>query len=130
MAYLIFFDKLTGEIQGYGTGPITASGASGITVSELIPNQNLQYVDLSIAGLPVTQRPTFPISVDKMSIAADGKDTATISGIPANTVCNYEGTNHTITDGMIEFTADHGGDYILQFTLFPYIPYSLTIRAS
>lgn len=89
-----------------------------------------QWVDLTVNPPAITPRPTMPTVVNKTSIVANGADTAIFSNIPNNTVCTYDGEDHVVTDGLIEFTADHDGDYTFTFTLFPYLPLTITITAT
>lgn len=128
MKTFTLYNSETGELKGYAFGDTIQCGDLGMIETTTIGNSDLEYVNIK-TGL-LEHRPQFAISVDKTTIVANNTDTAKITGIPANTVCTYEEAEHTITDGEIDFTAEHAGEYILTFSLWPYIDYSTTITAT
>lgn len=78
----------------------------------------------------VTPRPLMSIVTDRTAIPADGSSVAKITGIPAGATLTLDGDEHTVEDGEVDLTADHVGDYALSFSLFPYVPFSLTITGT
>jgi hypothetical protein len=90
-----------------------------------------------IAGSPptVTTRPATVCTLDKTTIADDGLDTATLSGIPIGAtvaVTDQNGTTtYTVNDGTLEITADDPGTITITVTpAFPYKPLTVTVTAS
>lgn len=121
-----------GEIQGVFSDSVSKAheGTELLFVSSIDTTQlhNL-YVDLTVNPPAITARPENPVVVNKTTIKADGSDAAIFSNIPNGTVCTHDGEIYTVTDGMIEFTTTHDGDYDFVFELFPYITASFTITA-
>lgn len=121
-----------GEIQGiFSDSVVEAHENTSLLYVDSIDMQLLKnmYVDLSVNPPAIKTRPTSPVVVNKTTIKADGSDTAIFSNIPNGTVCTHDGETYTVTDGMIEFTTTHDGDYDFVFELFPYITASFTITA-
>lgn len=121
-----------GEIQGvFSDSVVEAHENTSLLYVDSIDMQLLKnmYVDLTMNPPAIKTRPTSPVVVNKTTIKADGSDTAIFSNIPNGTVCTHDGETYTVTDGMIEFTTTHDGDYDFVFELFPYITASFTITA-
>lgn len=121
-----------GEIQGVFSDSVSKAheGTELLFVSSIDTTQlhNL-YVDLTVNPPKTTAKRENPVVVNKTTIKADGSDTAIFSNIPSGTVCTHDGETYTVTDGMIEFTTTHDGDYDFVFELFPYITASFIITA-
>lgn len=105
------------------------NGESYLTETGTSVMPKTHYVDLTVNPPAIKTRPTSPVVVNKTTIKADGSDTAIFSNIPNGTVCTHDGETYTVTDGVIEFTTTHDGDYDFVFELFPYITASFTITA-
>lgn len=121
-----------GEIQGvFSDSVVEAHENTFLLYVDSIDMQLLKnmYVDLSVNPPAINTRSTIPVVVNKTTIKADDSDTAIFSNIPNGTVCTHDGEIYTVTDGMIEFTTTHDGDYDFVFELFPYITASFTITA-
>lgn len=89
------------------------------------------YVDAG-AVLP---RPAFPGTLDKPAIAANGADSATLSGLPNLTTLSLAGPHGTsdyiIADGVFVFATTWPGLYVIKMTPpFPARPGQVTIHAS
>lgn len=89
---------------------------------------------VSSAGNLATKATITP-AVSKDSIAADGADTATISGLPVPCFVSVSGVLSfdpvTVLDGEVELTSDHPGDLVVNVRAEPgYLPLSLTIHAA
>ena len=116
-----------GEIIGKVSGCVVDVGDN----HTLIPyDQSPEGKYFNYAAQQVEERPIFPIVVNKSTIAADSTEEAIISNIPRGTVCTHDGDTYTVDDGLIEFTADHVGDYTFTFELFPYLPMTITVSAT
>jgi len=87
------------------------------------------YVDLNT--MTVVPRPDNLSTLDKTTVAADGTDLATISGIPAGSVVRITGQpEQTITDGVLELTFDTPGTYKIRIQSFPEKDTEFTIVAT
>lgn len=79
----------------------------------------------------VMERPAMPTAVDKTTIAADGADVATISGVPAGaTIVVYtafdDGTRlrssyYDVTDGVFEVLSMSPARMTIEVRIFPYL---------
>lgn len=108
-------------------------GGCSLLESERLPNDSDSYITGSPAA--VTDRPTPSCTIDKTSIAANGADTATLSGIPVGAsvrVTDGNGTtDYTVNDGVLEITADAPGTITATVTAaFPYKPLTVTVNAT
>lgn len=113
----IVYDLATGIIKrvgraldGAGGAPTARSQAAageGVIVGVADPETN--YVDP--ATKEIRARPLLALSVDRTTIAADGVDKATISGVPAGARYAVLGTPLTgqVDDGTIEVTSTRRG---------------------
>lgn len=127
------YKKNTGEIvyraSGQSSSQFENNELACITTIDNSVKGLTHYVDLTMNPPAIKTRPTNPVVVNKTTIKADGSDAAIFSNIPNGTVCTHDGETYTVTDGMIEFTTTHDGDYDFVFELFPYITASFTITA-
>ena len=114
-----------GSIYACVKGDASIPNLSFIECKDSLVSFDGEYVNIETKLLE--HRPNFALSVDKTELTADNKDEVTITNIPVGTVCNYENENHTINDGEIKFSCDIAGEYILKFSLWPYIDFSLTL---
>ncbi len=77
----------------------------------------------------VIPRPTLS-AFDKTSIAADGIDTATLSGLPDPCTILINGQEHTVTGGTLDLDADRPGTYRVEIRHFPYRDFAQEITAT
>lgn len=92
--------------------------------------EGLDDLTAYVVGGVVLEKQSFPLSVSPAQIAADGLDTATISGIPTGTQVEWpDGQTDTVTDGIVEFSVDLPGTYTLKFSAIPYLDQEVTIEA-
>lgn len=131
MRYVIYENN--GKIKWAATGAkpelFCLNGESYLT-SEANVSDKTHYVDLTCGSPILKQKPEMPVVANKTTIKADETDTVIFSNILNGTVCTHDSETYTITDGVLEFTATHDGEYNFTFTLFPYIPKTITITAS
>ena len=89
---------------------------------------NIHYVDLLSSSR--ADKASLSLVADKSSIAADGVDVATITGIPAGVSVSLNGAEPVeVTDGEVVFTSLDEGEHSLVFTGIPYLPTEVTIAA-
>lgn len=88
---------------------------------------NDYYVDLTTNS--IKQKVEMPLAVSKTTMKADSKDTVYIADIPSGAECFHDDESYVVTDGLIEFTADHDGTYSFRFELFPYLDTKVKIEA-
>ena len=125
--YTIYYDT-SGKIEGWSMGCMSLNTTiNKMTTAEPITSAELEWVNPA-TGL-IEHRPQFTISCDKQTILANGQDEASLTNIPENTQCWYDGETHTITGGKLEFLTSDAGEYSLQFSLFPYIDMTIHISA-
>ncbi len=113
----IVYDLASGLIRRIGhamdasgggqTARSQAAADEGVIVG--IAHPETQYVDP--ATKEIRTRPVLALSVDRTTIAADGVDKATISGVPAGARYAVLGTTITgqVDDGTIEVTSTKRG---------------------
>jgi hypothetical protein len=136
-AYTIY-ETATGKVRGFLQADVAPSadwfepGVSAIeSVGEFGDDGSAQY----LPGGVLTARPATACTLDKSTIAANGLDTATLSGIPSGaavSVTDQNGTTtYTVNDGALEITADEPGTITITVTpAFPYKPLTVTVTAS
>ena len=81
----------------------------------------------------ITPRPTFTLTADKTSIAADGQEIITISGLPDGEcqVMLWGSVNDQWTqEGDIQLTANIPGWYQIRVSQWPYQEQEITFNAS
>lgn len=90
--------------------------------------------DKYVVGGAVTLRPAMQATLDVPTIAANGTDKATISGVPAGARARVEDVNgisvYVVTDGRLEITADVAGSISVAVQLWPYLDARYTVTAS
>lgn len=123
------YEKKTGRIVGHCSSNVQMNPDGDFqTLAGYIEGEN--YVDLTCSPPILKQKPEMPVVANKTKIKADETDAVIFSNIPDGTVCTHDSETYTITDGVLEFTATHDGEYNFTFTLFPYIPKTIIITAS
>jgi hypothetical protein len=126
-----WYDLVTGEIQRVGHAAEQSLDANeamypelGFILGDALPETHM--VDVAAEPPVIVSRPTFSLTVDKTSIAADGIDTATISGIPADTLVTLQPTgdfpsaDEVVTTGSTTLATVYPVPHTLTFELFPY----------
>ena len=95
-----------------------------------------QYVSVSGDEVILLDKPPIPYQIDKTTIAADGTDFLTISGLhsPCEIVVDdpdptVDTVVHTVEGGSFEFEADTPGLYFIEISRFPFLPTRLEITA-
>ena len=87
------------------------------------------YVDLTTVPPMVRPRPVLP-DFDRTAIAADGVDTATLSGLPADAIVCVDGVAQAVAGGTLEIVAAWPGAYVVEVEAFPYLPLKRTVVAT
>ena len=118
MKNFVEFITATGEIAitGVTDDPALVSDwHTGFTAIEAEGSSKLHYVDI-LDGNTLKDKVAMPSSVDKYTLAADGVDKVTITGIPVGTTYTIDyHTELIIDDGILEFTTDIPDRYVLVF---------------
>lgn len=99
------------------------------------PQVDIQKVHVDVAVKAIVTNPPITLAADKALIAADGKDTATITGIPAGATVQVFCNDHlqateTVTDGQIEFTTTSPATYRFVVYRKCFIPAEITVVAA
>lgn len=107
------YNSNTGEITQYGT---MQNELFELEESVVIGSYNNTefYINNGIATL----RPVLALS--KTSIAADGIDTATATGLPIPFAVDIDGEEIEINDGVFDFCHTIPGTYTITPRTFPY----------
>lgn len=79
------------------------------------PDPRLHYVKNG----NLEDRPEFP-AFDKTSIVADGKDAATLEGLPEGTTVQVDGIVYTVDDGVFVFRATMPATYVIRVENWPH----------
>lgn len=124
------FDAATGRVEGYVMVPKSSSAWAypGLARWPERLSGSTQWVDPA-TGQPA-DRPEMPVSVDKTSIRADGRDLVTFSNIPGGTVVSTPIGKVTVDDGVLEFTASTPGQLFFRFEHFPHKEMEVVIYAN
>jgi hypothetical protein len=77
----------------------------------------------------LTPRPVLA-GLDRLTIAADGVEVATLAGLPDPCPVTVNGQAHSVTGGVLELTADYPGDYRVEVRHFPWRDFTATITAT
>jgi len=89
------------------------------------------YVD--VATETVRRREPCPGDLDRPKVAADGTDTATISGLPepcgVEVVSGQTRVRRTVEDGVIEIAVDTPATYEVTVEAWPHLPTTFRIEA-
>lgn len=133
MTDAVIYRQATGEIVGISSGRASAcTPPDGCAAIDADASGGLggKY----IAGGVLAPRPAMPASLDKTSIQATGLDKATISAIPAGATAAVVDVNgrsdYTISDGLLEITADVAGEILVTLNLWPFLEARVEITAA
>lgn len=135
VAGFIVYDVATGVIKRIGVCQpgmeLAQAGAGEAVILSAFPfdtPQETHKVDLASGELVPLE--AMALTVDKTTIAADGIDTATISGVPAGALLWINDVlNGPIADGLVAFSAEDPGTYRLQLTMPGYLSTETVVTA-
>lgn len=82
-----------------------------------------------IEARAVCPRPSMNVTLSKTRIAADGVDTAVISGIPDGATVRLDENEHVVTGGNIELTSTMPATYRIAVESWPCLPFEIEIVA-
>ncbi len=124
---------ILGPDESYGPNVLDKHGQKWLFVSQrsmIDPHQF--YVDVSTKML--TEKQPMALTVDKVEIAADGKDVATVRGIPEGAAISIlcDGKPqfaNVIGKESLEITSASPATYFVSATCAGYLPASLTVVA-
>lgn len=114
------YQPTTGRVQGYARCVDVGLEAAypGLAIKRGVRlDPHARYVDVA-TGEP-QDRPTVAVTIDKTAIAADGADTATITGVPIGAMVTIGGETHAVDDGVIELQTLFVGRHRLVIDPFP-----------
>lgn len=130
MSYYAIKDT-NGEIQqtasASGSGTVRSPNADwSVAEVDHAPDKATEY----IKNGEITTRPTFD-AFDKLIIAADGNDAATIQNVPsATTVTVDNAQTWTVGDGVFRFSTTTPAAYIVRVERWPYQVLEVEITAT
>ena len=108
----------------------TPDGMSAIYATDGA-NDETHFVDVGLSPHSVCPKINMPLSVSKMSIAADGLDFSLISGIPIGaSVVWPDGDFGVVPDGFIEFSVTQPGVYTILISGGKYKSEEISIEAT
>jgi hypothetical protein len=125
----------TGLIRRFATGPTPEWAA----LQAIKPDETVREVDETItfehwySGTDFVLKEPLPGTWDVNSIAADGAETATLSGLPNPTMITITGPVQNaveVIDGSLEFSTDTPGSYTVTASAFPYLDQVTTVEAT
>ena len=134
MSNFVIYDITTGEIvNGINCLPDQMEqnveiGQGFIEVTAFIDDAE-NYV---LAGV-ITPKPPVTASIDKTTIAPDGVDTVTVTGIPMGSHVTIKGPvsqTGTINDGVASITVNLPGTYVITIEAFPYLKWENSFVAN
>ena len=117
-----------GDILGCVSDNMVFQDEGNVVVCDHFVEPNDYYVD--IGDYKVKPKKAMNILTNKTTLKADGKDFIYISGIPEGSSCFYEGDEHIVNEGVIEFTATQDGTYTFRFACHQYVDYTLKLEAT
>ena len=83
------------------------------------------YVDLT--NLSICPRPNFDLPNDvSLSVGEERR----FYGLPTGINVTFDGLTETITDGVVEISAEMPAQYELTFDYFPYMPHTMKVRVN
>jgi len=120
-----------GEIRRSTTCPesqVAIQMAADEYVVEGEANDVTQYVDT--VTWEVKDKPPLPAVLSKTTLAADGVDSITVSGLPVPCQVVLDKVQYEVPDGEFEFTVDLPGEYTLSIQVVNYLPFDTTVTAT
>ncbi|HWK45137.1 MAG TPA: hypothetical protein VNT30_10465 [Stellaceae bacterium] len=131
MSLYAVYDPATGRIVQMGLCPpemVSLQARAGLDVITVPDGTVFNDVTHYVVAGAVTPRPS--LTLDKTAIAANGTDTAILSGLPNPCTVFVDGTSQTVTDGVLELSATMAESWTLAVDRFPYLPFKATVVAS
>jgi len=133
--YVVYMSS--GVICRSGSCPesmVSIQAGRGELVVVGIGSDKTQWVDqIDYPGLGtipvVVDKEETPVTIDRLTLAADSIDTVTISGLPSGTTVRVERATYEVGDGMLELAFDTPGTYEITCECFPYLPAIFTVEA-
>jgi len=126
MKYFVVFND-EGRILRTGSCPdpvFSFQARDGEFILEGKANDVLQYV--SKLDNILVDKPTMPITIDKVIVAED--EEITISGIPVGAKVDIDGEEVVVNDENLILTFDTVGSYKIIFRHFPYLDWERVIK--
>lgn len=131
---------ITYFVYDLGTGEIDHEGICHPTVFDLQPLPvNHAIIDTEgvtgaeghyVDGGNILVRTSYPYSINKTEVIANGQDTVEISGLHVPTTVVWPDGEETIeTDGYATFTLDMPGVYTVQLSATPYLTEVVDVTA-
>ena len=81
----------------------------------------------------ITPRPTNPVTLTSIEVAANGTDVTALANLPDSCTITYTGPGFEITKevtgGTAEFTTDVIGLHTIKVVAFPYLDWEGTVNA-
>ena len=104
--------------EGPGWPVYTGEEFGCLVIPEMIPGLDATHY-VSFATGALAEKPDIPVQIDKLSIRADGVDTAVISGFPtdnrnggvAESKIIIGGQQYVVDDDTVEISVDAPGTY-------------------
>lgn len=123
----LYLDAALGAWGSEAHGILEAEGAGPAT-----------HFVATLGEVPTLQdRPPLVVTLDKVTIVADGVDEATLTGLPDPCEIVIDADDPTVETTVAEvagggfvFTATDPGTYVVEVRRFPFIPFRATIEAT
>jgi hypothetical protein len=131
MKAVTYVDSTTGAVKrvAHVSNKVYAlpfESATELRLDGIFPDAQYWY-DLELAAF--VAKADNPATIDRTSIASDGIDAATISGIPVGSVAVVGGFPPiTVVDGTLVITSDDPGGMIIQLTHLQYLAKTFTLE--
>lgn len=134
MLQFYIYNSATGQVLARAFYDEIGDGAAARAVGTGIINPSTEYAPAGVK----TARPVFVnLALDKLVIAADGIDGATITNVPASTVVKVFKDQDkfprgvvTVNDGSFVLKVDTAGTYRLVLSNFPTQDATFTVQAT
>lgn len=114
------------QLPSIDVGPVEEVAQLGFVNPNTAYPSDEFYVDP--ASLTLLKRPVMPLPSNPIKVKADGQTEIEIFPIPNGANCLYDGENHTISGNKLTFSAEHTGTYEFTFSLFPWVPATVTVE--
>ena len=130
----VHYDLTTGRICGFMEIPTHAvelnrkhlEAGTDIFEWDYPVDPELYYSDL-MGGLKL--RPTINTTPAKLTLAADGVDSAVLTNLPIPCQIAVDDTEYTVDDGVFEFATLTQGTYQVTAKQFPYVSKTWEVEA-
>lgn len=78
----------------------------------------------------ILDRPVMPITMDKLSMVADGADEIVVTGVPVGALVTFGALQVTATESAITLSTEYPGVIKFSVELFPYQPVRINVNAT